>query len=57
MNPKKDTTKVEADEAVPEISEAELLKQKKIEAKVKKETEKEEKKAAKIEKKKHLKKR
>jgi len=52
MNPKKDTTKVEADEAVPEISEAELLKQKKIEAKVKKETEKEERKAAKIEKKK-----
>jgi large subunit ribosomal protein L1 len=47
MNPKKDATKVEAEEAVPEISEAELLKQKKEEAKEKKIAEKEEKKVAK----------
>ncbi len=47
MNPKKDTAKVEKNDDVSEISEADLLKQKKEEAKVKKAAEKEEKKIAK----------
>jgi len=51
MNPKKDSAKAEKEVAIPEISEAELLKTKKTEAKEKKAVEKEEKKAAKIEKK------
>jgi large subunit ribosomal protein L1 len=51
MNPKKDAAKAEKEVATPEISEAELLKSKKTEAKEKKAAEKEEKKAAKIEKK------
>ncbi len=51
MTPKKDSTKVEKENATPELSEAELLKVKKAEAKEKKAAEKEEKKAAKEERK------
>jgi large subunit ribosomal protein L1 len=53
MNPKKDSAAADENkDATPEVSEAELLKQKKEEAKEKKATEKEEKKAAKAERKK-----
>ncbi len=52
MNPKKDSAKAEKNETVSEISEADLLKQKKEEAKAKKSAGKEEKKIAKEERKK-----